>query len=359
MKTASIITVHVGANFGSNLQTIATSEVLKRLGLEPIVIDYFPPRVTWKRFLSKWYTPYKFIYICIRLIKRYMNIKIYMSYLKKYCTLSNRIYEEDNFSQTCPKTDYYITGSDQVWNSKYNEGIDKHYFFEGIEGTKIAYASSIGAISLTEEEQKTFPELLKDYKAISVRENSAVELLRNINISAIHVLDPTLMLNKNEWERFASNYTISSPYILVYLPYNISNKELIYKTVQAIAQKKHLKVVTFSWNYFNDRYADKTVKFASPGDFLSLMLNASYIITNSFHGTAFAINLNKQFWVYMPSKFSTRIESLLEICNLNNRQLDSIISEDDIDKEIDYAIVNALLDSERKQTMDFLNGAID
>ena len=362
MKTASLITVHVGANFGSVLQTIASCEILGNYDCRTTVVNYIPDRITNKRILLG------FIKGCtsargiargiVHLINHFINKYIYLKYLSSHCNLSTPIYSKDNFRLKCPNADIYVTGSDQVWNCQHNEGVDTHYLWGSIEGRKIAYASSIGASELTEQEEKSFKHYLSEYKAISVRELKAVELLKKIGIKSSLVLDPTFMLNKEEWKKYASKRIIEEPYILSYLPYNIVDKELIYRTVYKIAKEKNLKVVTFSWNWNIDQFADKTVRFSSPGDFLSLMLYADCVVTNSFHGTAFSVNLNKEFWVYMPSKFPSRIESILTLCGLKDRVLTSEITATQIKQEIDYRRINDILESEREKAKNFLNESL-
>ena len=341
MKKASIITVHVGANFGSNLQAIATSETLKSIGCNPLLINYVPQRVSktyyWKTAFKN---PVRLVWRILRAPVFYKNHNIYNKFLAKYCRMSKPIYDGDDFVEKCPLADVYITGSDQVWNSHHNQGFNSRYYFDGIDGKKVAYASSFGVSKLPEQEYKEAKKLLK------------------MGYQAVQLLDPTFMLDADGWEKYSSKRIISEPYILVYIPYNIADKDLIYKSVRRIAKKNYLKVVTFSWGWMKDKYADITIRFANPGDFLSLMLYAEFVITNSFHGTAFSINLNKQFWVYMPTGFSTRISSILDLCGLRGRLLDQLITDEQIDKSIDYEPVNEILKSERRKSIDFLTKAI-
>lgn len=360
MKSASYITVHVGFNFGSKLQAIATSEVLKKVGYEPTCVNYIPPRVTHQRY---WKTALK---TPVKLLRRFLFYPIVLlternfdGYLSKHVRMSKPFYAQDNFREYCPQADVYISGSDQLWNYKHNEGNDKHYFFDGIEGTKIAFSSSFGMTSLPEDYKQYVKEQLSKYKAISVREQSAKELLAGMNIKATHVLDPTFMLNKEEWKRFASKRIVKEKYLFVYLPYNIKDKDLVYQTVRMISDNKGLKVVSYSDNIIRDKYADKTIYLVNPGDVLSLILYADYVVTNSFHGTAFSINLNKQFWVYMPSMFSTRITSILQKCGINDRLLDRVISYNQMESKIDYTEINAILEKERMKALEFLNNALD
>lgn len=359
IKTVAFITIHIGSNFGSNLQTIATSEILKTIGCKPLLINYVYKRVTksyyWKTAFKN---PLRFIWRLLSAPVFYRNHMIYDGFLANYCNISTPIYDSDDFVSKCPQADIYMTGSDQVWNSIHNQGLNKRYYFEGINAKKIAFASSFGVEELPAQEYSEVKRLLSLYSSISVRESSGKKIVESMGYQAEHLLDPTFMLNRYEWEKYMSERIIKEHYILVYIPYNIIDKQGIYESVRFIAKKKNLKVVTFSWDFRNDKYADETIKFADPGDFLSLMKFADYVITNSFHGTAFSINLNKQFWVYMPSGFSTRILSILEKCSLDDRVLNNKITEKQIDDTIDYEPVNVILESERQKAVEFLKKAI-
>lgn len=364
MNNIAFITIHIGPNFGSNLQTIATSEVFKRLGCEATCVNYIPPRVTFSRYLQRGFSTHPRKIVAVAWLLYYLpqfllNRHVYNSYLRRHCRVSKSIYAGDNFAEKCPKADYYVTGSDQSWNFKYNEGYDGHYFFDGIEGKKIAYATSVGTTELSDEEKESFKKHLPDYKALSVREASAQQLLNRLGFETEHLIDPTFMLNKSEWEAYMPKRLVNGKYLLVYLPYNIADKRLIYQSVRNIAAEYKLKVVTFTTSYKKERLADKTFRFANPGEFLSLMNYADYVVTNSFHGTAFSLNLNKQFWVYMPTGFSTRISSLLELCGLERRLLTDVIEGNQMEEIIDYEKVNMVLDRERNKAMDFLKRAIE
>ena len=361
MKVAAIITIHVGSNFGSVLQTIATAEIISEFGYTPIIINYIPDRATDSRYFKdvKSNIPKLILRTLYYPVHLWNRLVIYGGFLSKYTTLSTPIFSKDNFAELCPDADVYITGSDQVWNSIHNEGFDGHYFFEGIskEKKRIAFSASIGREELNSNELDEFKKHLQDYSAISVRESSAVILLDKINIHAEHLLDPTLLLNKQQWKPFESTRKIKEPYLVVYTPYNIIDEALIYRTARNIATRQGLKIVTFSMNFKSNPFADKTVRYANPGDFLSLMDHADFVITNSFHGTAFAINLNKQFIVYPPSDFSTRIVSILKLTGLTDRLVNEEIIPGQL-PTIDYEPVNKILDTEREKSRIFLKKAL-
>lgn len=359
MKKAVFITIHVGFNFGSVLQTIATSRILQDHGCEPVCINYIPPRVTYKRYFADGTAS------IVKLLRRiaffpiyYKADKNFYNYVKSHCNLSCKIFTTDDFQAKCPKADVYVTGSDQVWNIKHNEGIDGHYFFEGITGKKIALSSSIGMTNLPDDYRKYMQSKLSEYDAISVREKSAVNLLCSMGLNSTQLLDPTLLINKEQWKEYASKKLVDKPYLFVYFPYNVENEDTSFKTVRKIADRFKLQVITYSRDSrdcFKKDYIDKTITYANPGDILSLFIHADYVVTNSFHGTAFSINLNKQFWVYMPSKFSTRLVSILELCQLNGRKIEGIIEDAKIDEIIDYTQSNSILDIERTKAHNFLD----
>ena len=364
MKKISLLTIHVGPNFGSNLQTIATAETLRKHDCETMVVDYIPERRTWRRFFKSRFKSVTFI-LKIPILFPLMLIEkhVFTSYLARHVDVSKPIYPEDDFVSVCPKANIYVTGSDQVWNSIHNEGLDKRYYFEGFpaDTVKVAYSSSIGREELDAAEYTEVQRMLGSYRAISVREASAKRLVEGMGYKATHLLDPTFMLTKEDWSRYMSRRIVKEPYLVVYLPYNVHDKDLIYRTVRKVADKKHLKVIAFpSYIIMPERLADRTVFFASPGDFLSLMYYADYVVTNSFHGTAFSINMNKQFSVYLPSGFGTRILSILELCGLKDRLLaaDEVVSDAEIDIPVDYASVNVILAEERAKAHAFLDEAL-
>ena len=290
------------------------------------------------------------------------NKKIFESFVKKHSNISVPIYKGDDFTKKCPKADCYITGSDQVWNFVYNEGFDEHYFFQGIHGRKISYAASMGMTELNEDEKQCMTQSLKDYDYLSVREESGREVLSGLGFDDVQVLiDPTLMLDKDEWAKYASPRLIDKPYLFVYMPYNASDEEAHYKVIRQIAAKKSLKIVSFSLTYLKDNRADITLHYPSPADFLSLMLYADYILTNSFHGTAFSINLNKDFAAIKPNKFESRITNILTTVSLMDRLVNGLLASEVTDKilsTINYDKVNAVLDQKRSEAIEYLKSVI-
>lgn len=358
----AVITIHIGANFGSVLQTYATHRILTDLGHNVKFVNYIPERVTYKRWFKMLFkSPKRFVNGIILFPNFLANNNIYGGFLNRNVNLSKSCYSIDDLVNNDLKSDLYIVGSDQVWNSIHNEGFNPVYYFSYLDDSvrKIAFSSSFGREKLEDSEMKEVEKFLSKFDNISVRENSAVNLLKSIGIKSSHTLDPTLLLDKDDWSKMATKRIISESYILLYIPYNIISYDEIIQCAKVIAKEKNLKIVSFSWIFLNEKGVDKTIKYASPEDFLSLFIHAEYVITNSFHGTAFSVNLNKQFLVYTPSGFATRLISLLDVVGLANRVVNN---EEDylkvLPQTINYKEVNSLLDKERALTIEYLTNAI-
>lgn len=364
MNKVSLITIHNEFNFGSVLQTIATTSLIKKMGCKVVVVNYIRNRSTWKYlFLKSALSLKKIIELVVRIPIIAINKRKFSEYLLRYVDVSSPIYASDDFSKLCPVADIYLTGSDQVWNSVHNEGIDKRFYFDDLpeKATRVAYASSIGREALDPKEYIEVRRMLGKYKAISVREESAKKIIESMGFKVMHVLDPTFMLTREDWKVYMSDRIVKEPYLLVYIPYNVHDKKVIYKTVRRISERNRLKIVAFAWHQLlPELMADKTIYFPNPGDFLSLMYYADFVVTNSFHGTAFSINLNKNFFVYLPTSFGTRIISILELCKLESRLLEEneIASDNKIDIVIDYNYVNNILNEERANSYEFLTKAL-
>lgn len=357
MGKVCLITIHWGANFGSILQTIATSELFKQLGHQTVVLNYIQNRWTWKYYWKEALaSPLRLGRRILFALNRKVNIDIYQGYLEKHCVVTKPVYNDTDVLRMNIDADYYVTGSDQVWNTKHNLGVDKRYFLDWVpeDKTKFSYASSIGLTELPIIIYDEYKHFLAPFSGISVRESFAKKIIESMGYDVTQLVDPTFMLTKDDWKKFMTPRTVNHKYILLYLPYNTMNKTMICDMARKVADEKDLIIVSFSWDYFYDKYADKTIRYANPGDFLTLMNNAEYVITNSFHGTAFSINLNKSFAVYMPSAFGSRIESILSLFDLSDRLVTEKSDSLPFDKPIDYCNVNNILVSERKKTINYL-----
>ncbi len=142
-----------------------------------------------------------------------------------------------------PKADIYVSGSDQVWNSKYNHGVDGSYYLNFVESKhKYSFVSSFGRDRLSDTEAEQVEPMLQDFVALTVREQSAVSILNKMGINGFCLIDPTLQISKDEWNRLANKRLVSEKYLLLFLLYNEDNGASEY--ARKIADNTGLKLVS-------------------------------------------------------------------------------------------------------------------
>ncbi|MBI9107210.1 MAG: polysaccharide pyruvyl transferase family protein [Spirochaetales bacterium] len=363
MKVACI-TFHDSLNYGAVLQTYGLQTKIKSLGVEYKIIDYSTSEkrkfdsilgrnkeLSSKRYLLKVLTsPYK-------IVKKIKFAIFTNRYLDITCKKIKNSYElkrlEDRF-------DYFICGSDQVWNLKMIR-YDSAYFLSFIskKEKKISYASSIGRTDYDDEDVKTIKKYLEDFEKISVREKSGVEFLSDFcEKQAKLVLDPTLLLSKKEWAdlKFDSKKNHTS-YILTYC---LSYNDDLRKFITNLQNKVNMPVIGISSNLVM-MFREKTYAQPSPKEFVHLFLNATYVVTNSFHGTAFSVNFNKPFFSFVKgdlySETNSRIVDFLEMVNLKKHLYNKC--PDDIDITYpDFSEANEIIEKKRLESILFLKESI-
>ena len=366
MKKVEIITLHRVTNFGSMLQTYATQEAIERIGFHAEVLDFVPEgmsffRANWpKNGGSAWKKLIKLPALLAVNIVEYLDVH---RFLRKYIHLSPKKYcRYNDILSNLPIADAYLSGSDQVWNTQNNNPPDdlKAYYLGFVpEGKKrIAYAGSFGKNSFTLEEEKVIRQFLTKYDFISVREDDGLKILQRFGFSdGVHVVDPTLLLSGEEWKKFVSAKKAPEPgYVFVY---NLNRNKLIKDIAKAIAEDKGLRIINFADTFDFIKGADN--RFGNTAeDFINHIANAEYVVTDSFHGTAFSINLNRQVVVVKAPRYNSRIESILRLTGLINTRLVGSVEEarKAMDAPIDYDLVYSRLLNARQSSFDFLTTAL-
>lgn len=332
----NLLTIHYGKSYGAVMQTFATCRLLEQLGHEVCVINIVHPKT---KNIYKKITNYKY------LVKEF---QFWFFKHKYYPRLTKKIYEIKRDS--LPDADMYIVGSDQVWNRDIT-GVWKLNFYLDFVPAKykrIALASSFGKYSWDEDEtytQDVFNEL-KKFDKISVRENSGVEILRNVfHLNASTLIDPTLVYDEI---RDLAYKTKSQKQIYAFL---LSNSTESKDIVNEIAR-------TYKINIRKNTILD-TYLFSGPRHWLTKIKNAEYVITDSFHGLAFSIIFKKKFFILCADKNKfTRIDSLLNLLNLSERYVRSV--EDfqkratQLEQNIDYFKVYEILTEEKRKFKQFI-----
>lgn len=345
-----IITIHdIGNNFGSTLQACALCDYVKNTGYNDVVLINYKPDYAFhngkigdlvKRIL--FYSDYK------------TQRESFKKYLLQHCNLTEEYNSYDSLSKE-NEGDVFIVGSDQLWNERWNAGRDEAYYLGFTACTKkMSYAASLGQMHTQDEMQRLYRRI-KDFAFISIRERASLQQLYDVGLnSAVHVLDPVFLHEKEYYlsDSFENKY---GNYVFVY---SINNDTLMDTVVKRIASEYNFKIVLVG-GYLQKCPHDYYLRDTGPIEFVNLIANAKYVVANSFHATAFSIIFNKQFVLIQPNNSPLRLKDLLDVAETGNR---FIQVEKDIDKigiEIDYSHVNAVLETEKKRSKEYINSVLD
>nr|AXY99638.1 Polysaccharide pyruvyl transferase [Proteus vulgaris] len=357
-----IITIHNVSNYGAVLQSYALKEVIKDKYTVNIINfnnKHVSKSLDLIRFTPSLHGILGTIKDILRIIPRYRVINKFNNFILDELDLS----EYNNKALTSFTT--LISGSDQIWNPaciSSNCKFRDEYFlsFATPQQKKISYASSCGAYEFNPEEEKVLAAYLNDYTYISSREyESSMYLSRITNKRVNFVLDPTLLLNKEQWiNKIKPKKIIKEKFILLYV---IKKTNLLKEVVKKIKFELNLKVILVEQGLYFSNIVDKHIRDAGPADFIGLVNDAEYIVTDSFHGTTFSIIFRKNFLSVSPGKNVNRIKSLLETLHLKNRLINNIndLNDVSINTDIDYHKSNIILREEIKKSKDYLFLAIE
>lgn len=367
-----ILTMHKIYNYGSALQAYALQNVIIEMGYKCKIIDYQYPN-SYHSFRNRKLTLKKIVKGIIYKIKMKMFYKrseqkrLYHQFWEDFFHLTKKYNSRNEIFAEPPNFDLYITGSDQVWNPKHMKG-DSVFFCDFINNGKhrISYASSFSSANLDEVFIEPYTNLLRKYFAISVREESGVKIVKQLTgADAKSVCDPTLLLTEADYAPLASHSSIyiERPYLLAYiLGYNYNPYPLIQQVINKISKEKKISVVYLLCNNLNGFRGthSRTISAAGPNEFLYLFKNASFVITSSFHGTAFSLIFEKDFYAITKGDGSDdRIISLLDRVKLKSRSLSMKSELGYLETEkIDYKKITPELMKYREDSLSFLKKII-
>ncbi|OPZ97625.1 MAG: Polysaccharide pyruvyl transferase [Bacteroidetes bacterium ADurb.Bin408] len=352
-----IITFHRAINYGAILQAYALQHVVEKMGCDCNVIDYRNKVLESKHKkvrLRDCRNPLdmaRFIFYSGHNNRKYDKFR---DFLNTHIKMSSTCNSTEDLQRIAPQYDRFICGSDQVWNHRITN-FDKNYFLDFCNNPvkKNSYAASFGFSSLSNEYVEKYQLLLKGFNKIAVRESQGKEIIRKLigkNVDV--VLDPTMLLDGADWAKIACEYRTKN-YILVYAFGRTSETMKIF--IEKLAFQTKCSVVYISPTIYKQVKATYE-KCIGPAEFLGLFKNAKYVVTNSFHGTAFALIFNKNFFLEMLPEsqgVNSRLENILNVFELHARQ---IINGDNahILKAINYNNVNMILETERQKALEYL-----
>ena len=350
----SIITLHAVYNYGTQLQAFATQEKFMQFFDEVEFIDYKRPD-TYGIGLIKTFTkgnPLKTIAILPTIL--YWK-KVFGRFQTKYLNLSQKkYYSDESFKNFCEDSDAYFVGSDQVWNCGWNRGVIPPLYLNFIhKKPKYSYSSSFGRNKIDYSEINYTKNYIDQFKYITVREESGVNILKqqyNYN-NVFTILDPTLAMPASFWRKYTKVPKINGDYILIY---NLNRSKDFDEYVDKIAKKLNIKKYRFCTRF--DQIFRTGIPLVIPDvlDFVSYIDHAKYVITDSFHATAFAVNLNTPPICIYPEQYSTRLDEFLELVDLKEQHVVDFSNFKVLENHIDFSKANSILDNERKKVDRFL-----
>lgn len=370
MKKIGILTFHRAYNYGASLQCYALEDVLKnKLSQNVEIIDYIDENVMsgYKYFSKNKLNLKNIMKGIIKYILFFRKDKIRYANFDKFFTkeynLSNRSFN-NKMDLISHKVDYdiLITGSDQVWNPKIVGELSDIYTlnFGDKNIVRISYAASVGDATQIERQKDIFKEKLSNLDYISVREEDAKNKLDIIIDKPIEVvLDPTLLLKKEEWNSLLStDNTVKEKFILAYV---VEADEEYIKIVNDLSEKTGLKVIHFGKRNPGYKSVLKSAYTEGPLEFVNYIKNAEYVVATSFHATVFSVIFNKKFFIVPHRKTGARVTNLLDKLGIEGRTFSSYNEFKDIDYnfETNWKDVNKKLDIEREKSINWLLNAIN
>lgn len=352
-----IITYHNANNYGAVLQTYALQKILSDIGHDVEIINYTADK------LLKEYSNFR---LYSKTLKGLISAVLYYPYRrsralkfdqfrKKHLILnSEQNINKDDLRLIQKEYDYIITGSDQVWNPEVTD-YDNSYFLDFVDdGKKIAFAASLGTNQPTNKQEETYQKMIRGYHLKSVREDDSAAFLSSLlGESVPAICDPVFMLTKQKWEEI---YNLKPkdepPFIFVYCLHEKS----AYKYAEKLAQKKNMKIICMPTS-LKDMINGKKDFTASVYAFLNYVYNAEYVITDSFHATAFSIIFNKPLEIIMKKDYPQLNGRLISVAKKFDieHSLNNDTSRDPYRLiNIDYNRVNIIIEKERERAFSFL-----
>ena len=379
-----VITIEQVGNYGAELQCYATQKVLQNIGCDAEIIDYcyykdyrYKDSKMSEPFVSMTFRERFFYVVKYRIVNRFVdnvlvlfnsNIarrnKRFSAFHAENTKMSKRYMSMSELYEASMDYDVFVTGSDQVWNPSAHSSIEPYFLtFAPDNAKKISFAASFGVSDIDSNLRERYKDYLSRYDFISVREQSACNIVKQLVDRDVEcVVDPTLLLNKDEWMQVAKQYdNIPERYVLVY---TLFESPAIFNLAKRIVKEKGISVLRIAKRgYFVSRIDGiRNISDAGPAEFISLIAGADYVVTDSFHGTAFSVNLGIPFSVVVSSKKknNSRMVSLLDVVGLGKHLItdDCDIESVEYEVSIDIKVVNQTVEAARNKSIDFLKRAI-
>lgn len=336
------ITSHDVYNYGASLQAFALMTFLKNRGHDVHIIDYIPRYEIRRYTFSHIHEGTIYDKLCrkVPFLRRFIAIiynrkdflflkrkRTFDKFTKCMLNLTSKTYHCNNdLIQDKPYADLYIAGSDQIWNTNHGKGKDPAFYLDFVHDQSrcISYAASFATPYICSQYVEFVRNGLKNFRSISVRERTGVEIAGSLGYSVTQVLDPTFLLSRREWESIVNNNCeivnakSNDSYLLLYN--FVEEASDVDNYAIKLAREKGLKIISLNDGYIRN-FADKNINNAGPLEFVWWIKNADVVVSNSFHATVFSIIFNVDFYTFplTGANSSSRMSDLLSLLKLENR----------------------------------------
>lgn len=342
-----ILTFHHTTNYGATLQAYALFQTIKKQGHNVEIIDYQPYKAV-KTYIKTLYFNHHFLSNAVKSwkMRKFLHSQIQLS--------TNRCYTRKGLKNWEQAYDIVICGSDEIWNINSFRGFDTSYFLDFVNSQKtrkISYAASFGFTTTLGKNREKVAELLKEFKAISVRDSNSLRIVEEeCQQSATKVLDPTFLV---DYTKIISQPKINDDYLLIYG--GLSKEDETY--VKKAAKAEGLKIVSVG---YPSRIAQINLVGIGPEEWLGYFAKASYVFTSFYHGAIFSIIFRKPFTVFGRQDKMSKVQDLLKDFKLENRIVkNSLPAWEEQKINIDYDVISSSVEKAIEKSKTYLFEALN
>lgn len=353
-----IVTWFNYANPGTALQAYALQQYINGIPhCKAEIVNMMNTLKSMFSILAKDCSRFKYlIRICLG-IKSYRFCSFQRRNIVKFPVKPLSRYHQEDISMINHRYDWVILGSDQLWNFDFSSSIslDEKLLLSFVSGPKKgAYAPSLGKEDWPENFKDRIRELLSDFSFIGVREKQSVSIVQPLAKVPVHwSLDPTFLLDRTAWSKIAKGPKYAGEYIFEYC---INKSPKLQEATERLAEKTGLPIIEYHFNIRKHVPSAKRMPHPSADTWLGYLMNAKYVVTDSFHGCAFSVNTNRDFFAIVTANGS-RIHSMLGLFGLQSRVLTDA-NQIDPSESIDWNVVNQKLEDRRKESQDWLKTSL-
>ncbi len=362
-------------NYGSILQAYALGKTIDKMGIVDFEFlqQFKKNALTISSLFS--YINHNGLSSAIQHVKyKYGNRKLRErvrkcnNFIDEYIKISNKVYNTDDAMSIEADYDGFVCGSDQIWNPAFSNCTSIYWLNFSNSKEKVAYAPSIGITTASPETKNDIRNALNSFKAISCRESTGSSFLNSVlgENRCVTVLDPTLLLDRNEWDMLLHDNSIKEKYVFSYVLRGTDQQRLL---IKRFAERNNLKLVTIPLleaeyhSKIDCKYADYNIIDASPIDFIALIKGAEYVFTDSFHCMIFSCIYHRPFFsLYKTGKNQMlRIEDFQEWLCIGNRVVENyedIENMQKMDMSNAWELFDFRIKEERKKSVSYLYEAL-